>query len=383
MIADRRIRTLIVDDSAVVRQLLHRTLTQAGDFVVVDAVSDGERATARVARLRPDLVTMDLHLPGLNGLEATREIMRRSPTAIAVVAASASLDDATIFEALEAGALTAVRRPLAPGQPGYLARRRELLAEFRAAVRAHQASGARSGQSTLDRRTGGAEAPVFQLLPSREWAPAPTVSPPHGSIAPLGARVELIAVAASTGGPHALRALLASLANEDCPPVVVVQHIADGFTPGLATWLCTASRASVRLANHGDRLVRGEVLVAPEQRHLRVTREGIVQLAASPPVGGHRPSADVLFQSVAEAYGPRALGIVLTGMGRDGAEGLLALRQARGRTIVEDPSTAVVGGMPGSAIELGAAGAVYPLAVIGPAVVRMLRAATGAQGDVS
>ncbi|MDO8485721.1 MAG: chemotaxis-specific protein-glutamate methyltransferase CheB [Candidatus Limnocylindrales bacterium] len=360
MTGARRIRTVIVDDSAVARQLLHWMLTQAGDFEVVDAVADGERALERVASIRPDLVTMDLHLPGMDGLEVTRRIMQRSPTPIAIVAASANLDDAIIFEALAAGALAAVQRPLAPGQPDYLKRRRRLLSELRTIARATFADVSRRPATdeplAAPRPVALADATPRRTTPERLGRPA----------------IALIAVATSTGGPQALRVLLSGLPPVLLPPILIVQHIADGFAAGLAGWLGSVAPGPVRVASDGEQLTSGTTLIAPDDRHLTVTPDGRVRLVATAPVGGHRPSASVLFESTAEAFGASALGIVLTGMGRDGADGLLRIRQAGGLTIAEDPATAVVGGMPGAAIALGAVDHVLPLAAIGPSLTTVL-----------
>lgn len=350
-----RIRTIIVDDSAVARQLLHWVLSRAGDFEVVDTVADGARAIERVAEFRPDLVTMDLHLPGMNGIEATRQIMQRTPTPIAVVAASTNLDDAAIFDALAAGALAAVRRPLAPGQPDYLKRRARLLAELRTI--------ARPASPPVRRKPSGDAA----RIPPRGVG----IADPAGRRSVLaGGRppVAVIVVATSTGGPQALRTLLSALPPVDLPPILIVQHIADGFAAGLARWLDTVVPGSVRVASDGERLTSGSVLVGPDDRHLTVTREGRVRLVESPPVAGHRPSATVLLTSAAEAFGAGALGIVMTGMGRDGADGLLRIHQAGGLTFAEDPATAVVGGMPGAAIAIGAVDHILPLDAIAPAI---------------
>jgi two-component system chemotaxis response regulator CheB len=345
-----RIRTVIVDDSAVARQLLHWTLTGAGDFEVIETVSDGARAVERITTLKPDLVTMDLHLPGIDGLEVTRRIMRRTPTPIAIVAASANLDDGVIFEALEAGALTAVHRPLPQGQPGYLRRRRQLLAELRAIAQANVAA-------PRSRVAEGAGTTARPARPKAAWGQPPADG---GQVR----TVEVIAVAASTGGPQALRVLLAGLARGrssagravhlELPPIIVVQHITEGFVEGLAGWLAAEAPGPVRVAVNGERLEPGTILIAPDARHLTVTPDGRVRLLATPSVGGHRPSADVLFRSLAASYGDRAVGIVLTGMGRDGAEGLRELHEAGAPTIAQDPATAVVGGMPGAAVALGA-----------------------------
>lgn len=360
----RPIRTMIVDDSAVARQLLHWMLTRAGDFEVIETVGDGERAVERVAAARPDLVTMDVHLPGIDGLEATRRIMRRSPTPIAIVAASANIHDGIIFEALEAGALTVVQRPLAQGQPSYLRRRRVLLGELRAIAPARIARGAPSATATASTSRG------------------PRVEPARRHPSPYAGQsqsVELIAIAASTGGPQALKVFLSGLTDSrpagrpklPLPPIVVVQHIAEGFVEGLASWLNADASGPVRVAVNGERLERGTILLAPDGRHLTVTPDGRVRLLSTPAVGGHRPSADTLFASVAAAYGSRAAGIVLTGMGRDGAEGLRELHATGAPTFAQDPATAVVGGMPAAAVDLGAVGQVLSLAALASVVERL------------
>ena len=361
------IRTVIVDDSAVARQLLRWTLTQAGDFEVIDAVADGERAVERVALLRPDLVTMDLQLPGIDGLEVTRRIMQRSPTPIAIVAASVNIGDTTIFQALEAGALTAVQRPLSPGQPDYLKRRRLLLAELR----------------TITSQVSPTPGPSRAVSPPRP-APGPVA---RAGAAPAPVRlarrpIELIVVGTSTGGPQALRTLLSALPSGPLPPILIVQHIAGGFAAGLATWLAGVVSAPIRLAADGERLRCDTILIGPDDRHLTVTRDRRVRLDPAAPVGGHRPSANVLFGSAAEVFGATALGIVLTGMGRDGADGLLRIHRAGGPTIAEDPATAVVGGMPGAAIALGAVDHILSLDAIGPSLSPILdqpRAASGSK----
>lgn len=351
---------MIVDDSAVARHLLHWVLTEAGDFEVIDTVADGERAVGRVASLRPDLITMDLHLPGIDGLEVTRRIMRESPTPIAIVAASTNIDDSTIFEALEAGALTAVQRPLSPGQPDYLQRRRRLLTELR-----------KVGRASLS----DAPSPTPQKRRARPKPDSGAGARARASTVPVYLEprpVEVIAIAASAGGPQALRKLLSGLPSVGLPPVLIVQHITEGFVTGLAEWLDGVAPGAVRLAADGERLTSGVTLLAPDDRHLTVTRDGRVRLLAAPAVAGHRPSATVMFESVAAAFGASAVGIVLTGMGRDGADGLQRIQAAGGLTIAEDPATAVVGGMPGAAIALGAAGHVLTLDAIGPSLATVL-----------
>jgi two-component system chemotaxis response regulator CheB len=336
---------LVVEDSAVARQLLTAILEDAGGFEVIDAVVDGERAVRRVADLRPDLVTMDLHLHGMDGLQATARIMRETPTPIAIVSASGNLNDQIVFEALRAGALTAVERPLPPGHPRYLARRRRLLNELRAAARARLSAIEPAPVAGLGRASTAGAAPVTPAIERR---------------------VDLIAIAASTGGPVALSRLLSSLPRAGMPPIVVVQHIADGFVRGLASWLTGATQHTVRLAVDGESLTRDVTLLAPDERHLEVTADGRVALVPGSPVKRHRPSANRLLETVAATYGKHAAGIVLTGMGQDGAEGLLALRRAGGLTIAQDRASSIVYGMPAAAVALAAAERTLPLDSIGP-----------------
>ncbi len=348
--SDSRIRTLVVDDSAVARQLLVAILQDAGDFEILETVTDGHVAVDRVAKLRPDLVTMDIHLPGLDGLAATTRIMRDTPTPIAIVSGSGNLNDMVVFDALRAGALTAVARPMPPGHPQYLVRRHHLLDELRTAA------GART---RIARR-------------ETERAQRRSVTSPVESIRTATRRTELVAIAGSTGGPAALEMLLGALPERGLPPILVVQHIAAGFVDGLASWLERSAPGPVRVARDGEPLASGVVLLAPDDYHLTVGPDRHVALQDDEPVGGHKPSANRLFESVANAYGSSAVGIVLSGMGRDGAEGLLALRRAGGLTIAQDRSTSVVFGMPSAALAIDGAQHALPIDAIGRLLGRLI-----------
>lgn len=340
------IRVVVTEDSAVIRALLTAILEEAPGFELVAAVPDGAAAVDAVARLRPAVVTMDLHVPWLDGVEATRRIMRETPTPIVVVTASSEVDGRMTYDALAAGALSVVARLVGPWDARFATRRDALLAELRlmAGVR-------------VVRRIERAEprVPMPPLAPRR---PAPPV--------------RVVAIAASTGGPAALYRLLGDLPRDFDVPILVVQHMSEGFIGGLARWLSDVASRPVQVAADGDVLVGGAVFLAPDGSHLRVTADGAVRVDAGPPIGGHRPSATALFDSVAEVYGDSAIGVVLTGMGSDGVDGLTRLRAAGAATLAQDAASSVVFGMPGAAVEAGAVERVLTLDDLGPTITALV-----------
>jgi two-component system, chemotaxis family, protein-glutamate methylesterase/glutaminase len=335
------LRVLVVDDSPTARRLLVSVLGRDGELKVVGEATDGADAVRLAERLRPDVITMDVQMPGMDGLETTRRIMERHPAPIVVVSGGHDPADLThSVRALEAGALAALRKPHGPGHPDFAAEAAELVrtVKLMAAVR------------------------VFR----RRSAAAPRAgSAPSGSAdgARPGRRraAELVAVGASTGGPAALAAILRALPVPVPAPVLVVQHITPGFDAALASWLEETTPLRVRLAADGQPLSPGEVLIAPAGAHLGLSGSARVELRPGPPVAGHRPSASHLFASVARVFGPRAVGVILTGMGRDGAAGLLDLHRAGGRVLAQDEASCVVPGMPAAAIAAGAVDEVVPL----------------------
>lgn len=348
------IRVVVTEDSAVTRALLTAIVEKAPGFELVAAVSDGVAAVDTVRRLRPSIVTMDLHMPRLDGVEATRQIMRETPTPIVVVTASSEVDGRLTYEALAAGALSVVARPVGPSDPRFAPRRDRLLAELRLMA----------GVSVV-RRVERSES----RAPAQSRASAPPLEP-WRPVRP--ARV--VAIAASTGGPAALHRLLRDLPRDFDVPIVVVQHMSEGFIGGLARWLSDVAPGPVRIARDGDALAHGVVFLAPDGSHLRVAADGTVHLDAGPPIGGHRPAATALFDSVAKAYGAGAIGIVLTGMGRDGAEGLVRLRATGAMTLAQDAASSAVFGMPGVAIEVGAVERVLSLEDLGPTIAALATA---------
>jgi two-component system chemotaxis response regulator CheB len=328
------IRVLVAEDSAVTREYLVYLLQQDPTLEVVGTARDGMDAVEQAEQLRPDIILMDVHMPRLNGFEATRLIMERVPTPIVIVSASFSRDEeALTFEALRAGALTVVGKPLGPDQPGQ----------------------AESAEKIVETVRLMAEVKVV-----RRWARRPHPLAPAMAIAPPERAVRIVAMGASTGGPAAVFEILEGLPGDVPFPVLVVQHIAHGFTEGLVEWFAQGTRLAVRVARADEPAVPGTVFVAPERFQMGITKAGRIRLVQDPADDGFCPSAGYLFEAVAEAYGPSAVGILLTGMGRDGAKGLLRLREMGAVTIAQDEESSVVFGMPGEAIRIGAARHVLP-----------------------
>lgn len=334
------IRCLLVDDSPTFRAVLRLSLEERPGIAVVGEAGDGEEAIRLALELRPDVITMDVRMPRRDGIEATREIMRRAPARVLVLTAHQDL--AMGLSALEAGALDVLAKPRGVRDNSFVAQ----AAVIRAAV-----------VSVGERAVSEPDVP-------RIAAPAP-VPARGGGAAPL-----VVGLGASTGGPAALARILAGLPAPFALPILVTQHLADGFHVGLAEWLAERTRHAVRVAGGGDRIRPGVVYLAPQDRHLCADGERIL-LSGAPAVDGFRPSATVLFRSLASAYGARAAGIVLTGMGRDGAAGLMALRDAGGFTAAQGPASSTVFGMPEVALRTGAAAASLELDDVPAALLRL------------
>lgn len=330
------VRLLVAEDSRVTREYLAYLFDQDPDVEIVGHASDGAQAVQLTRQLRPDVILMDLHMPQMNGLEATEEIMRTTPTPIVLMSASAEGNEARMaFEAVQAGALTFTDKPTA--SPG----------------------GERRARTLVETVKTMAEAKVV-----RRWARRAEASPPTLASPPVDRPVRAVALGSSTGGPPALMEILKALPADFGAPIVLVQHIVPGFIAGLAEWLQSGTALAVRLAEDGERLEPGRVYVAPDGLNIRVARPDRVQLSPPGRPDGFCPSIDVLFESVAEVYGASALGVILTGMGRDGAAGLRHLRESGALTIAQDEATSAVFGMPREALRLNAAAHVLPLSAI-------------------
>jgi two-component system chemotaxis response regulator CheB len=323
-----KIRVLVVEDSPVIRDILTHMLQEADDMEIIGLADDGREATRLAQRLAPDVITMDIRMPRMDGLEATRLIMETCPTPIVIVANSVQDSDFNIsFKAIEAGALTVVEKPRGLTGSDYSTIQHQLVAAVRMAA----------GLKVVARwPTKSAVVPIPGLSPTLQK---------H--------RIEVIAIAASTGGPATLRQILGQLPKDFSIPIIVVQHITQGFADHMALWLNSEIPISVAVAKAGNRLEAGKVLVAPSDRHMIVTPSRLISLVDSPPVKGQRPSADRLFLSLTHSYRDTTLGIILTGMGDDGADGFEKLSKSGAYLIAQNEQTSVVFGMPAQAIQRG------------------------------
>lgn len=327
-----RITVLVVDDSAVSRELLIRVLTSDPCIEVTGFARTGEEALTVLGTTKPDVVTMDIHMPGMDGFETTRRIMESQPLPIVIVSASFDPGDmAKMFRALEAGAVAAVEKPPGPGDPMHAALARKL----------------------IDTVKSMSEVRVIRRWPRARMEARRAES--AITLARATSDIRLLAIGASTGGPPVLQTLLAGL-PKPCPvPVVIVQHISAGFVQGLADWLSTTTGIPVRLARHGEIAQPGTAYLAPDGCQLSLESDFRIVCGPEPAEHGLRPSASFLFRSIARRFGAQAVGVLLTGMGRDGAEELKLMRDAGAMTFAQDKESSVVHGMPGEAIRLGAA----------------------------
>ncbi|GAB7535881.1 chemotaxis-specific protein-glutamate methyltransferase CheB [Burkholderia sp. 3C] len=342
----------IVNDLPLAVAALRRAVSHRPDHRVLWVAADGEQAVDFCGANPPDLILMDLVMPRLDGVEATRQIMARSPCAILIVTASVDANKASIYEAMGAGALDAVDTPtLAQG----------MLAD------ASQPLLAKIDQ-------------IGRLLATRGPVPAPV-----GVMAPASGATPLVAIGASAGGPTALAALLKPLPVDFPAAVVIVQHVDQAFAIGMAEWLDGYTALPVRIARQGCAPQRGEVLLAATNDHLHLTARGLLDYTPHPAETPYRPSVDVFFQSVVDHWRADAIGVLLTGMGRDGALGLKAMRSKGFYTIAQDAATSAVYGMPKAAAAIDAATAILPLDRIAERIAMQLprgaRAVTGARQD--
>ncbi len=352
------IKILLVDDSPTVLQGLREIIGTSPEFKLVAALSDPVKAVAAVELLHPDLIVMDFDMPGLDGAELTAIVMRRFPTPVLIVT---GIDTPTRqaqaqFRALQAGAVDIISKAGLLGAARDEAVRRSFLRKLKVVA------GVPVVRRWRTRATGAAQ---DERLSAR---PANALNDPG----PCSPGCRLVAIAASTGGPPALQAVLSSLGPELPAPVAIVQHIGDEFLDGFITWLGGAAGRHIVKARAGERLEPGIVYVAPGEHHLALEPDLQVVLDTGVPLNGCRPSADRLFGSVATSLGDQAIGVLLTGMGRDGATGLKLMRQAGATTLVQAEQTCVVFGMPGEAVKLGAHSMILPLEAIGPAIRGLL-----------
>jgi two-component system chemotaxis response regulator CheB len=333
----------------VVREFLVHILGSDPDIRVAGTAHDGEEALDAVRRHRPDVITMDIHMPKMDGLEATRRIMETDPTPIVIVSGSEDPREVTTtFDAMEVGALAVLRRPAGIGHPDYEVTARELVQTVKLM----------------------SEVKVVRRWPRTRRA-APARRPVQMGLAQEPAKVRIVAIGASTGGPPVLQTILAALPKDFPAPLVIVQHMAAGFVSGFVEWLAQSVSLPVHIATHGETVLPGHVYVAPDEHQMKVERGGKISLTKDEPENGLRPSVSYLFRSVAETYGCDAVAGLLTGMGRDGAEELRLMKEKGAVTFVQDKDSSVVHGMPGEAIKLDAAMLVLPPEKIAPVLANL------------
>ena len=323
----RPVRVLVVDDSALMRKLIPRILERDNSIEVVGTAMDGHFGLKKIEDLAPEVVTLDLEMPGLNGIDTLKEIMRRWRLPVIVVSSHSTAGASITLKALTLGAFDFVTKP-----HDVSARMPEIAAELIQKIRAAAQNGTVQPQALPD------EAPSIL---SKQRPAAPT---------------RIIAIGVSTGGPNALQYLFSQLPVDFSGSILVVQHMPDGFTELFAKRLDETCPIRVKEAQSGDLLVAGRALVCPGNRHMKVKKlplGNVAVLSEEGPVNGHRPSADVLFRSVAEEFGPQAMAVLMTGMGEDGAAGMGMIRAAGGLTVAQSQKSCVVFGMPKAAIERG------------------------------
>ena len=327
------IRVLIVDDSELVQEGLRSIFQSASELAVAGVAGNGREAVELTAKLRPDVIVMDINMPELDGLEATQKIMAYYPTPILILT---SMDGAEVaFQALSNGALEVMEKPELDAE-----KCRELIRKIKLSA------GVRVATHIAGRRSGEERSETIHHQQPVE----PTVSP--RPLAASGASpVRVIGIGSSTGGPNALGQIFSALPIGFPASILVVQHIADGFVPVLVNWLNNISPMRVKEAEDAERLAPGIAYIAPSDVHMELVGDRIA-LNAAPPLAGHRPSADILLSSVAKYCGEKSMGIILSGMGRDGAKGAKEIRNAGGYTVAQNEETCVVFGMPGAAVEL-------------------------------
>src|SRR5271156_259777 len=334
-----RIRVLVVDDSALMRKLIPAILSREPSIEVVGTAMDGSFALKKIEELRPDVVTLDLEMPRMDGMQTLRLIMRRAPMPVILLSTPPKEGASFTLEALALGAVDFISKPHNAAAGNLESIAESLIDKIKVAMRA-----------------AGRKLPPAAVVdePTAVKKPTRTALPPK----------RIIAIGVSTGGPNALQYLLSQIPADFSSAIVIVQHMPEGFTEMFARRLDDCSPLFVQEAKSGDLLLAGRVLLCPGNRHMmvrRMARGDVVVLSDAPPVNGHRPSADVLFHSVAQEFGMLSVGIIMTGMGEDGAEGLGAIKAAGGMTIAQSEDTCVVAGMPRAAIVKGYANKIVSL----------------------
>ena len=347
------IKLLIVDDSALVRKLLSEMLGNDRDIEIVGTATDPYAAREKIKQLNPDVITLDVEMPRMDGITFLENLMRLRPMPVVMVSSLTQKGADVTLRALELGAIDFVTKPKIDVAGSLANYAEELIAKVKVAA----------GARVNARSSTARKAPVVHALHPEQRHSADAVLPASNGKRVLRTTDRIIAIGASTGGTEAIREVLESL-PPDAPAVVISQHIPAAFSKPFAERMNRCSAMAVCEAADGQYILPGHVYIAPGDQHLLVERDGAryrCRLSNGPPVNRHRPSVDVMFRSVAQNVGPNAVGVILTGMGDDGARGLKEMLEAGAPTIAQDEGTSVVWGMPGAAVKLGGAQQVLPL----------------------
>ncbi|MGR1219900.1 protein-glutamate methylesterase/protein-glutamine glutaminase [Metapseudomonas otitidis] len=353
-----KIKVMIVDDSAVVRQVLTGSLSGHSGIEVIGAAADPLFALERMNRNWPDVIVLDVEMPRMDGISFLKKLMAEHPTPVVICSTLTEKGAATTMEALAAGAVAIVTKPQGNLRQFLVEATEELVSAIKAA-----------SQARLKRMPGSASAPAPALTPKLT---ADAILPAGGPAAMTRTTERIVALGTSTGGTQALEQVLTALPRV-CPGIVIVQHMPEKFTAAFAARLDALCQIEVREARHGDRVIPGRALIAPGGRHMLLKRNGaqyVVDIVDGPPVSRHKPSVDVLFRSAARAAGANATGIIMTGMGDDGARGLREMYEAGAYTLGQDEATCVVYGMPKEARKLDAVHREIPLEQIPAYILR-------------
>jgi two-component system chemotaxis response regulator CheB len=348
----KKINVLIVEDSLTAQKLLNGILASDPGFNVLGVVTNGKQAVDAVARLNPDVVSMDIYMPEMDGLEATRRIMEKTPVPIVIVSSYYQPSDMSMsFSILKAGALTILPRPVGPMHPDYLQSSRSYLNTLRmmAGIKVTNKRSKHVSQPTISRSVISGSKPIsYNGTENRS----------------------IVAIGASAGGPMALQTIMSQIPGDFSLPILIVQHIDANFAVGFCNWLNSTSGVPVKIASHGEKLMPGYAYLPPGDAHLGLIDEGSICVSHDPPESNLRPSVNYLFRSVRRVYGGKAIAILLSGMGTDGAKELKQLKDVGALTIAQDELSSLVHGMPGEAILLEAVCSVSSLEEIVSQIIK-------------
>ncbi|HIK26799.1 MAG: chemotaxis-specific protein-glutamate methyltransferase CheB [Oscillatoriaceae bacterium SKW80] len=391
------IRVLLVEDSPVALIILKRMLSSSPEIVVVGEARTGKEALALIPQLQPQVICTDLHMPQMDGLEFTQEVMAKFPRPILVISSSVQAENTqNVFRLLQAGAVDVFPKPRGAIFANYESIRQELINKIKILSGVTVFTLRRKKTPPLPNQTLSAPKATLEksssqwrksrLVPDKEKNILLTINNEKTNLLQFHPKElardsifsstclekKVLAIGASTGGPQALHTILSQLPSDFPVPILCVQHISEGFLQGLVDWLASESPLQVKIAGAGELPKPGTVYFPPEGVHLELDFQGRFKYSSAPPIAGHRPSVTVMFNSVARYYGKAAIGVLLTGMGRDGAEGLQAIAAAGGLTIAQDEKTCIVFGMPKEAIALGAVHHVLPIHEIASVLIAKL-----------